>query len=123
MKKPTNQLIKKNVKVFNDLTLVYQIMFFFFILNQFLKYHSILHTILIDGTTLCRDKVFSELTKLYPTHACREHGYVWPLLVQNCGYRYVCYVAKEISRVFHKQRLDFTLLGGNAVCSWQVKSI
>lgn len=37
MKKPTNQLIKKNVKVFNDFTLVYQIMFYFFILNQFLK--------------------------------------------------------------------------------------
>lgn len=121
MKKPTNQLIKKNVKVFNDFTLVYQIMFFFFILNQFLKVSF--NSSYYYSTTLCRDKVFSELTKLYPTHACREHGYVWPLLVQNCGYRYVCYVAKEISRVFHNQRLDFTLLGGNAVCSWQVKSI
>lgn len=30
---------------------------------------------------------------------------------------------KRLVRVFHKQRLDFTLLGGNAVCSWQVKSI
>jgi phenylalanine-4-hydroxylase len=23
---------------------------------------------------------------MYPTHACREHQYVFPLLVQNCGY-------------------------------------
>lgn len=23
---------------------------------------------------------------MYPTHACREHQYVLPLLVQNCGY-------------------------------------
>eukprot|EP00004_Rigifila_ramosa_P002371 TRINITY_DN12472_c0_g1_i1.p1 TRINITY_DN12472_c0_g1~~TRINITY_DN12472_c0_g1_i1.p1 ORF type:complete len:456 (-),score=102.76 TRINITY_DN12472_c0_g1_i1:59-1426(-) len=31
--------------------------------------------------------VFNKLTALYPTHACREHNYVFPLLVQNCGYR------------------------------------
>ncbi|CAG8610679.1 9215_t:CDS:10 [Funneliformis mosseae] len=30
--------------------------------------------------------VFRNLTKLFPTHACREHQYVFPLLVQNCGY-------------------------------------
>ncbi|KAI8889615.1 hypothetical protein K501DRAFT_238453 [Backusella circina FSU 941] len=31
-------------------------------------------------------KVFRKLTAMYPTHACREHQYVFPLLVQNCGY-------------------------------------
>ena len=46
-----------------------------------------------------RNVVFSELTKLYPTHACREHNYVWPLLAQNCGYRWV-FVAWDSIRCF-----------------------
>lgn len=32
-------------------------------------------------------QVFNQLTKLYPTHACKEHKHVFPLLVENCGYR------------------------------------
>ncbi|XP_014671573.1 PREDICTED: probable phenylalanine-4-hydroxylase 1 [Priapulus caudatus] len=31
--------------------------------------------------------MFRELTKLYPTHACREFNHVLPLLMDNCGYR------------------------------------
>lgn len=31
--------------------------------------------------------VFNNLTKLYKTHACREHNHVFPLLIDNCGYR------------------------------------
>jgi phenylalanine-4-hydroxylase len=31
--------------------------------------------------------VFDKLTGLYKTHACKEHQYVFPLLVQNCGFR------------------------------------
>uniref|UniRef100_U5EJU9 phenylalanine 4-monooxygenase n=1 Tax=Corethrella appendiculata TaxID=1370023 RepID=U5EJU9_9DIPT len=31
--------------------------------------------------------VFKNLVKLYPTHACREHNHVFPLLIDNCGYR------------------------------------
>lgn len=34
--------------------------------------------------------VFRELTKLYPTHACAEYNHVFPLLVENCGYREDC---------------------------------
>lgn len=30
--------------------------------------------------------VYTQLTRLYPTHACKEHQYAFPLLVQNCGY-------------------------------------
>ncbi|CAG9855664.1 unnamed protein product [Phyllotreta striolata] len=32
-------------------------------------------------------KVFRQLTSLYSTHACKEHNHVFPLLVENCGYR------------------------------------
>ncbi|XP_042870956.1 protein henna-like isoform X1 [Penaeus japonicus] len=31
--------------------------------------------------------VFKNLTKLYKTHACKEHQNVFPLLIENCGYR------------------------------------
>jgi len=36
---------------------------------------------------LYRGTVFRQLTKLYPTHACKEFNYVFPLLVDNCGFR------------------------------------
>lgn len=31
--------------------------------------------------------IFRNLTKLYKTHACREYNHVFPLLVDNCGFR------------------------------------
>ncbi|CAD6225256.1 GSCOCG00005588001-RA-CDS [Cotesia congregata] len=31
--------------------------------------------------------VFNKLTELYPKYACREHNHVFPLLIENCGYR------------------------------------
>jgi phenylalanine-4-hydroxylase len=30
--------------------------------------------------------VYSTLKKLWPTHACKEHNYIMPLLESNCGY-------------------------------------
>ena len=34
-----------------------------------------------------RGTIFRELTKLYPTHACREFNHVFPVLIDNCGFR------------------------------------
>ena len=31
--------------------------------------------------------IYNQLTKLYPTHACREFNHIFPLLIENCGYR------------------------------------
>lgn len=31
--------------------------------------------------------VYEQLVKLYPTHACSEFNHIFPLLIQNCGYR------------------------------------
>ncbi|KAJ6219884.1 hypothetical protein RDWZM_005696 [Blomia tropicalis] len=31
--------------------------------------------------------VFRELVKLYPTHACAEYNHIFPLMMENCGYR------------------------------------
>lgn len=30
--------------------------------------------------------IYTELVSLYPTHACAEFNYIFPLLQQNCGY-------------------------------------
>ncbi|KAL9984135.1 hypothetical protein ACROYT_G006398 [Oculina patagonica] len=53
--------------------------------------------------------VFTELTKLYPTHACREHNYVWPLLVQNCGYRLGNIPQQDVVSNFLKECSGFSL--------------
>ncbi|ESN90523.1 hypothetical protein HELRODRAFT_108615 [Helobdella robusta] len=31
--------------------------------------------------------IYKELTKLYPTHACQEFNHIFPLLIDNCGFR------------------------------------
>lgn len=31
--------------------------------------------------------IFNNLTKLYKTHACKEYNHVFPLLIDNCGFR------------------------------------
>ena len=30
--------------------------------------------------------VYEKLTGLYPTHSCKEHQFILPLLIQNCSY-------------------------------------
>ena len=32
------------------------------------------------------ETVYTNLTKMFDTYACKEHQYVFPLLVENCGY-------------------------------------
>ena len=41
----------------------------------------------VSMVCLCRSKVFRNVTKLYPTHACKEHNHLFPILMENCGYR------------------------------------
>ncbi|XP_055688539.1 protein henna [Lutzomyia longipalpis] len=31
--------------------------------------------------------IFNNLTELYPTHACKQFNHIFPLLIDNCGYR------------------------------------
>lgn len=45
------------------------------------------HVVYTEEETKTWGMVFSNLTKLYKTHACREHNHVFPLLIDNCGYR------------------------------------
>ncbi|KAK3703955.1 hypothetical protein QZH41_014175 [Actinostola sp. cb2023] len=55
------------------------------------------------------DLVFTELTKLYPTYACHEHNFAWPLLVQNCGYRVGNVPQQQDVSDFLKKCTGFTL--------------
>lgn len=45
------------------------------------------HVVYTEAEVKTWGTVFSNLTKLYKTHACREHNHVFPLLIDNCGYR------------------------------------
>ncbi|KAL1130874.1 hypothetical protein AAG570_012115 [Ranatra chinensis] len=54
-------------------------------------------------------KVFSELIKLYPTHACREHNHVFTLLIENCDYRADNIPQLEDVSNFLKDSTGFTL--------------
>lgn len=31
--------------------------------------------------------VFRTLTTLYPTHACKQHNHIFPLMEEHCGFR------------------------------------
>jgi len=53
--------------------------------------------------------VYENLTKLYPTHACKELNYIFPLLVQNCGYTPDNIPQLETVSNFLKECTGFTL--------------
>ncbi|XP_075065635.1 tryptophan 5-hydroxylase 2 isoform X2 [Mixophyes fleayi] len=53
--------------------------------------------------------VFRELTKLYPTHACKEYLKNLPLLTKYCGYREDNVPQLEDVAIFMKERSGFTV--------------
>ncbi|KAL5275651.1 PAH family protein [Megaselia abdita] len=53
--------------------------------------------------------IFNQLTKLYKTHACREFNHVFPLLIDNCGYRADNIPQLEDVSSFLKDCTGFTL--------------
>jgi phenylalanine-4-hydroxylase len=53
--------------------------------------------------------VYERLVTMYPTHACKEHQYVFPLLIQNCGYSPDSIPQLEDISNFLKECTGFTL--------------
>ena len=56
------------------------------VLIEKIKIENQLNYCLIVCVFANRRTMYKELTKLYPTHACKEHNHNFPLFVENCGY-------------------------------------
>ena len=56
-------------------------------LNCFLSGEKIPTITYTEEETRTWGVVFNNLTHLYKEHACAEHNKVFPLLIENCGYR------------------------------------
>ncbi|KAG0189260.1 hypothetical protein DFQ28_003673 [Apophysomyces sp. BC1034] len=54
-------------------------------------------------------QVYRRLSALYPTHACREHRHMFPLLVQNCGYSESNIPQLDVVSNFLKDCTGFTI--------------
>jgi phenylalanine-4-hydroxylase len=53
--------------------------------------------------------IYRELTRLYPTHACKEFNHILPLLQDNCNYREDCIPQLQDVSDFLKDCTGFTL--------------
>ncbi|XP_020898119.1 protein henna [Exaiptasia diaphana] len=53
--------------------------------------------------------IFQCLTKLFPTHACREFNDIWPFLVRECDYKLGSIPQLQVVSDFIKERSGFTL--------------
>ncbi|CAB4020918.1 phenylalanine hydroxylase [Paramuricea clavata] len=53
--------------------------------------------------------IFGELSKLFKTHACKEHNDVWPMLVENCGYKKDQIPQLQVVSKYLQGRTGFTL--------------
>ncbi|KAI0226058.1 hypothetical protein L0F63_005441, partial [Massospora cicadina] len=71
--------------------------------------HPINHRVYGAGDSYLVAKVYTRLTELFKSHACREHLHVFPLLERNCGYGPNRIPQLETVSRFLKECTGFTL--------------
>lgn len=83
--------------------------FFFFLFESCISGQPIPHIEYSQVEIETWAAVFEKLTGMFPSHACREHQHVFPLLVQNCGYGTHTIPQLEVVSKFLKDCTGFTL--------------
>lgn len=53
--------------------------------------------------------ILEQLSKLFKTHACKEHNDVWPMLMENCGYKKDNIPQLQVVSTYLKGRTGFSL--------------